>query len=119
MHWRKPHGRARGCAPGNRAPAQAIPKNPQNRDFLTFRFWRAVRAQPRARPYSARQLILLTWEILFDYLIAILAQKAAFLDFVEIWSFWQTSRFFEKNVQNFPKKSIFDQTSSKSRKAAF
>jgi hypothetical protein len=55
---------------------------------LTFRFWRAARAQPRVRPYSARQRILLTLEMRFDYQIAILAQKADFLHFVEIWSFW-------------------------------
>ena len=35
--------------------------------------------------------------MLFDYLVAILAQKTAFLDFVEIWSFWQKSKFFENS----------------------
>ena len=33
------------------------------------------RAQPRARPHGGRQWILLTKEILFDYLIASVAQK--------------------------------------------
>ena len=38
---------------------------------------RFPRAQPRARPFSARHCILLITEMLFDYLIAIVALKAA------------------------------------------
>ena len=37
---------------------------------------RFPRAQPRARPYGARQSILQDMEMLFDYLIASVAQKA-------------------------------------------
>ena len=43
---------------------------------MGYIFWRAARAQPRARPSSARQSIVLIMEMIFDYLIASLAQKA-------------------------------------------
>ena len=56
--------------------------NSQNADFFTFSNLtraeaRFPRAQPRARPFSARQSILLIKEMLFDYLIVIVAIKAA------------------------------------------
>ena len=47
-------------------------------------FWRAARAQVRTRTFGARQCILLIQEMLFDYLIAILAQKLEKVDWVEI-----------------------------------
>ena len=43
----------------------------------------AQRAQPRVHPCSARQSILLIKEILFDYLIASVAQKLEKIEFVE------------------------------------
>ena len=66
----------------------------------------AQRAQTRARPHSARQSILLIKEMLFDYLIAILAQKAAFLGLLENWPFLKKS-IFHQNFDFFSKMSIF------------
>ena len=62
----------------------------KNGDFLTFfgvryLFWRAARAQVCARSENARQSIFLIKEMIFDYLIDILAQKAEILEKVEIW----------------------------------
>ena len=44
-------------------------------NFISHFYWRSARVQPRARPFSARQSILLIKEILFDYLIDSVAQK--------------------------------------------
>ena len=60
-------------------------KSAKNRHFLLHVFWRAARAQVRERSQNARQRILLIKEMIFDYLIAILAQKAEILEKVEIW----------------------------------
>ena len=46
----------------------------KNRILLPI-FTTAQRARNRARPHGARQQILLSKEILFDYLIASVAQK--------------------------------------------
>ena len=51
---------------------------------MGYIFWRAARAQPRARPSSARQSIVLIMEMIFDYLIASLAQKAEKIQSFEI-----------------------------------
>ena len=54
------------------APPPALSqKSDQNHILLMHVFWRAQRAQPRARPCSARQSIFLIKEMLFHYLIAI------------------------------------------------
>ena len=62
-------------------------------------FWRAARAQVRARSQNARQRILLIKEMIFDYLIAILAQKAEILEKVENWP----------NFKNSPKSGFLGQ----------
>ena len=59
-------------------------------------FWRAARAQPRARPYNVWKSILSAQEMLFGYLIAVLAQKAYFLYPLEIYSFFKKSTFLAK-----------------------
>ena len=61
----------------------------QNVEFYTFfnLVWagaRFPRAQSRARLFGARQWILLTKEMLFDYLITIAAQKAAEIGLCEV-----------------------------------
>ena len=48
--------------------------------------WRAARAQVRTRTFGARQCILLIQEMLFDYLIAILAKKLVKIESDEIAS---------------------------------
>ena len=63
----------------------------QELDFRWFlKYGRAEerfpRAQPRARPCSARQRIFLTIYMLFDYLVAILASKLKNLDKFKVTS---------------------------------
>ena len=63
-------GRAVARAETAPPPAQCR-KCGQNWIFVIFLFWHAARAQPRARLCSARQWILRSMEMFFDYLIAI------------------------------------------------
>ena len=42
---------------------------------MGYIFWHAARAQPRARPSSARQSIVLIMKMIFDFLIASGSQK--------------------------------------------
>ena len=51
-----------------------------------FFVWCSARAQVRARTFGARQCILLIQEILFDYLIAFLAQTLVKIESGEIAS---------------------------------
>ena len=58
--------------------------------FLTFLEYRGAearfpRAQPRARPHTARQSILLIKQMLFDYLIVCVALKLAKISAIEIF----------------------------------
>ncbi len=64
-------------------PPIVMVKNHKKSNFPSHICWRSARAQPRSRPYGAHQPILLTKEILFDYLIASVAQKLAEIEFVE------------------------------------
>ena len=64
-------------------PPIATEKNDKKSNFINHFYWRSSRAQPRARPCSARQSILLIKEILFDYLIDSVAQKLVKLESVE------------------------------------
>ena len=68
--------------------------------------WRTT----RARPSNARQSILLITEMIFDYLVAIVAPKAEKIALLKIWKFpekiqkiWNFSKFFEifKIFENF------------------
>ena len=69
---------------GARAKIGIAPqKKSKNRHFLFHVFWRAAHAQVRARSQNQRQRILLIKEMVFDCLIAILAQKAEILEKVE------------------------------------
>ena len=72
---------------------------------MGYIFWRAARAQPRARPSSARQSIVLIMEMIFDYLIASLAQKAEKIQSFEI------ILTFGKKFQKFRKISKFSKLS--------
>ena len=67
-------------------------------DFFVFEilhlFWRVARAQVRSRAQNARQRILPIQEMLFDYLIAIVAQKLIELAFGEIWPFLEKNSLF-------------------------
>ena len=72
-----------------------------------FFVWRSARAQVRARTFGGRQCILLIQEILFDYLIAILAKKLVKIESDEILSkieflLGKKLIFFE-NFRNFRK----------------
>ena len=67
---------ARGCARGNRASAQSYLKKVENSSYYV--------SHVLARPFGARQSILLIKEMIFDYLIAILAQKAEKIPSLEI-----------------------------------
>ena len=69
-------------------------KNGPKSDFYQNVYWRAERAQPRARPCSALQSILLTKEMLFDYLVGILAHKSASVGLLENWSFFRKVAIF-------------------------
>ena len=62
---------------------------------MGYIFWRAARAQPRARPSSARQSIVLIMEMIFDYLIASLAQKAEKIQSFEFLTIMKILNFFE------------------------
>ena len=62
---------------------------------MGYIFWRAARAQPRARPSSARQSIVLIMEMIFDYLIASLAQKAEKIQSFEFLTILKILKFFE------------------------
>ena len=62
---------------------------------MGYIFWRAARAQLRARPSSARQSILLIMEMIFDYLIASLAQKSEKIQSFEILKFCQKIQKFK------------------------
>ena len=73
---------------------------------MGYIFWRAARAQPRARPSSARQSIVLIMEMIFDYLIASLAQKAEKIQSFEILTFCKKFQKFFK-FQKFRKISKF------------
>ena len=64
-------------------PPIAMMKITKKSHFASHLCWRSARAQPRARPHGARESILLIKEILFDYLIASLAQKLAQIESVE------------------------------------
>ena len=64
-------------------PPIATEKNDKKSNFISHFYWRSSRAQPRARPCSARQSILLIKEILFDYLIDSVVQKFVKLESVE------------------------------------
>ena len=74
---------ARLCARKPRPRPLLLRKMTKNR-ILSVIFISAQRAQPRARPCSARQSILLIKEILFDYLIASVAQKLTDLAQIEV-----------------------------------
>ena len=68
---------------GARAETTHVPRLHSKSDnmqvLLMLIFWLSARAQPRARLHGARQSIFPRKEILSDYLIAFLAQKAKFL----------------------------------------
>ena len=64
-------------------PPIATEKNDKKLKFISHFYWRSARVQPRARPFSARQSILLIKEILFDYLIDSVAQKLEKIESVE------------------------------------
>ena len=71
-------------------------------------FWRSAHAQPRVYTHNARSSIFLIKDMLFEYLIAIVAQKPKFLCFLEILSFLEKIEklkffIFEKisNLLNF------------------
>ena len=75
---------ARAVARAETAPPPiATEKNDKKSNFISHFYWRSARAQPRARPCSACQSILLIKEILFDYLIDSVAQKLVKLESVE------------------------------------
>ena len=62
---------------------------------MGYIFWRAARAQPHARPSSARQSIVLIMKMIFDYLIASLAQKAEKIQSFEFLTILKILKFFE------------------------
>ena len=59
-------------------------------------YWRAARAGVRARTYNARQWIALMFYMIFDYLIACVAQKLEDIEFVEVGAFckYDQKKFF-------------------------
>ena len=76
---------ARAVARAETAPPPiTIEKNDKKLNFISYFYWRSARTQPRARPCSARQSILLIKGILFDYLIASVAQKLTDLAQIEV-----------------------------------
>ena len=77
-------------------PPIATEKNDKKSNFMGHFYWRSARAQPRAHPCSARQSILLIKEILFDCLIASVAQKLEKIEFVENPKNLQNVKKFEK-----------------------
>ena len=62
---------------------------------MGYIFWRAARAQPRVRPSSAHQSIFLIMEMIFDYLIASLAQKSEKIQSFEFLTILKILKFFE------------------------
>ena len=75
--------RAVACAE-TALPPIAMLKITKKLHFPSYLCWLSARAQPRMRPFSARQSILLIKEILFDYLIASVAQNLADLAQIEV-----------------------------------
>ena len=57
-------------------------------------FWYVTRAQPCARPCSARQSFPLIHELIVENLIAILAQKAEKTQSLQILENFQNIKFF-------------------------
>ena len=102
---------ARALARALRAKIGIAPqKKSKNRHFLLHVFWRAARAQVRARSQNARQCVLLITKMIFDYLIAILAQKAEILEKVENWPIFKNSSksaFFGQIFDFFTKFQLF------------
>ena len=72
-------------------------------------FWRAARAQVRARTFGARQGIFRSQEMSFDYLIAFIAQKLVKIDLVEFWSYLKIFNILKKKVDFTMKNAIFMQ----------
>ena len=68
IDWRALEGRAR-------KPRLRLAILEKSGKLIILRFT-YVDAQPRARPSSARQSIFLITEMIFDYLVAIVAPKA-------------------------------------------
>ena len=62
---------------------------------LWVTYFGAQRARNRARPSSARQSILLIMEMIFDYLIASLAQKSEKIQSFEIFKFCKNLKFWK------------------------
>ena len=78
-----------------RAPkVETLEKFMKNSIFMMCLFWRAARVQVSAQNIQER--FLLIQEMLFDYLIAILAQKLVKIDFHEVGSFSKISKIFKK-----------------------
>ena len=76
-------------------PSDHISKTFENPTFQwqLFDYW--ARAQVRARPNGARRYIILTIQMLFNYLVAIIAQEFALLDFFEILQKWKKIKNFQ------------------------
>ena len=105
IHWRALQGCARGCARAETAPPPGHTWKKWEIHHITVHIcWRATRAQPRARPSSAHQSILLIMEIIFDCLIVIISLKATYIPIhfycmkMKNFSFFQ--KWFSKSSQN-------------------
>ena len=69
--------------------------------FMGHIFWRAACVQPRAHVFHVRQSILLIIEMIFDYMIANVAQKAEKIEVLEIckkFKIWNFSKFQIFNI---------------------
>ena len=85
-----------------RARARLRARKPRSRPVILeksrklFKLWVTYFGAQRARPSSARQSIVLIMEMIFDYLIASLAQKAEKIQSFEILTFCKKVQKFLK-----------------------
>ena len=79
IDWRALEVRVRG----NRTSAQIILKISKNQHIMGYLLWLVARAQVRAQTFDARHWIDVITEMLFDYLIVNLDQKAEKIQLLE------------------------------------
>ena len=86
IDWRALYGRARGCAREKRAPTRpTLKKLAKSSYYKVGRVGaRFSRAQPRARPYSARQSIALIMKMILNILIVSVSLKLAEINRLEV-----------------------------------